>query len=64
MIGAFWNELFKLGDEVKKKYGSTSNEYKVIRELDKRFQQCYDEKNAITSESLDKPCSGPADWLI
>ena len=64
MIGAIWNEIFKMGDEVKNEYGAGSDAYKVIHELDNRIQRVYDRKNALTREVIGVPLDGPDGDLL
>ena len=64
MIGAFWQELFTLTDAVKKEYGVDSDEYRILKELDNRFQRVYDQKNAITHEVIGVPLDGPEGALL
>ncbi|MBQ6501216.1 MAG: hypothetical protein IJI87_07580 [Mogibacterium sp.] len=64
MIGAIWDELFKMGDEVKKKCGADSEAYSVLHELDRRIQAVYDEKNALTEEVINKKPENESDMLV
>ena len=64
MIGDIWNEIFRMGDEVKKEYGAGSDAYKVIHELDNRIQRVYDRKNALTREVIGVPLDGPDGDLL
>ena len=64
MVGAIWNEIFKMGDEVKAQYGAKSDAYKVIHELDDRIQRVYDQKNALTREVIGVPLDGPDGNLL
>lgn len=64
MIADAWNELMKLGDEVKEEYGADSEAYKVLREYDRRLQKIYDRHNRLTDEVLKKPCGSYADAEI
>ena len=42
MISAFWDALFKYGDDLKKRKGFDSNEYKVYNDICKMLQIAYD----------------------
>lgn len=59
-----WEELFKLGDEIKKEHGTASLQYEIIRELDRRLQRVYDERNEITEELLEAPCETSSEKLV
>jgi len=64
MVSDFWNELFRMGDDVKAEYGADSSEYAVIRELDRRLQKVYDKKNALTVEVLKAPPENVAEEIV
>ena len=64
MIGAVFNEIFNMGDEVKAEKGPDSEAYKTIHELDRRIQAVYDRETALTREVLCKPPEGEDDMLV